>query len=149
MRIPVILLSLLILSPMAQAIVPAQTLGADEFFMQSQRNVREQVDTLIRRMESDVERAPSNRERFRVMNQTLVKVRALRDNSLPQGARDEAHMDLMVAVLESLPKQSAFQKKNCLRYENDLINQFEPAAEEAPQEPAVVPGWRVLESLCR
>lgn len=149
MRIPAILLSLLILVPTARAIVPPQTLGADEFFMQSQRNVREQVDILIRRMESDIEKAPSDRERFRVMNQTLGKIRSLRDNSVPQGARDEAHMDLMVTVLESLPKQSAFQKKNCLRYENDLINQFEPTAEDAPQEPAVVPGWRVLESLCR
>ncbi len=46
-------------------------------------------------------------------------------------------MDLMVSVLESLPAQKQFTKRDCLKYENDLLTQYEPMAEETPQEPAV------------
>ncbi|MBO9666512.1 MAG: hypothetical protein J7501_06820 [Bdellovibrio sp.] len=100
-------------------------------------------------MDKDILNAKSTKDKYRAMNRTLDEIKALRDNTYPQSAHDEAYMDLMVSVLESVPPQSGFKKRDCLRYENNMINEFEPLADDAPQEPAVRPGWNVLQSLCR
>ncbi|AFY02336.1 hypothetical protein Bdt_2654 [Bdellovibrio bacteriovorus str. Tiberius] len=111
--------------------------------------MRQQVESYTEMLEKEVGKAKNNKERYRAMNRIVGQIRSLRDNSVPQGAQDEAHMDLMVSVLESIPAEKSFKKKDCAKYENDLISQYEPTAEEAPIEPAVQPGWKVLESLCR
>lgn len=133
----------------AHAIVPQQGLGAGEIAVRSNRSVRQQVDTYAELLQKEVLKAKNNRDKYRAMNRVVSQIKTLRDNSVPQGAQDEAHMDLMVSVLESLPREKNFKKKDCAKYENDLISQFEPTAEDIPQEPAVQPAWKVLESLCQ
>nr|BFD60294.1 hypothetical protein CKG001_24010 [Bdellovibrio sp. CKG001] len=123
--------------------------GGKEIPIYSNRSVRQQVDTLAELLEKEVGKAKNNRDRFRAMNRVVGQIKSLRDNSVPQGAQDEAHMDLMVSVLESLPSEKNFKKKDCAKYESDLINQYEPTAEEVPQEPAVQPAWKVLSFLCQ
>lgn len=123
--------------------------GAVEVPIRSARSLRQQVDSYAELLQKEVVKAKNTKEKYSTMNRVLEQIRSLRDNSAPQGALDESHMDLMVSVLESLPSQGKFKKKECLKYENDLINQYEPAAEEAPQEPAVKPAWTVLQSLCQ
>ncbi|WP_253696312.1 hypothetical protein [Bdellovibrio bacteriovorus] len=117
--------------------------------IQSQRSLRQQVDSYAELLQKEVVKARNNKERFSSVHRVLGQIKTLRDNSAPQGALDEAHMDLMVSVLESLPQQKNFKRRDCYKYENDLVSQFEPTAEEAPIEPAVRPGWDVLQSLCR
>jgi hypothetical protein len=77
------------------------------------------------------------------------QINGLRDNNNAQSSQDESYMDLMTSVLESLPTQKEFKKKNCGKYEADLLNQFDPTAEEEPSEVAVKPGWNALQSLCQ
>ncbi|KHD88439.1 MAG: hypothetical protein OM95_09210 [Bdellovibrio sp. ArHS] len=117
--------------------------------MQSQRSLRQQVDSYAELLQKEVVKAKNNQERFGSVHRVLGQIKTLRDNSAPQGALDEAHMDLMVSVLESLPQQKNFKRRDCYKYENDLVSQFEPTAEETPMEPAVQPGWNVLQSLCQ
>ncbi|WII72302.1 hypothetical protein QJS83_00280 [Bdellovibrio sp. 22V] len=116
--------------------------------IRSPRSVRQQVDSYAELLEKEVAQSKNNRQRYTALNRVLSEIKSLRENSVPQGAKDEAHMDLLVSVLESIPQEKSFKRKDCLRYENDLINQYEPMAEEAPAEPAVKPGWTVLQSLC-
>lgn len=123
--------------------------AAVEVPIRSSRSLRQQVDSYAELLEKEVVKAKNTKEKYSAMNRVLVQIKSLRDNSAPQGAIDESHMDLMVSVLESLPQQGKFKKKECLKYENDLISQYEPTAEEAPQEPAVKPAWTVLQSLCQ
>lgn len=117
--------------------------------IRSPRSLRQQVDSYAELLQKEVIKAKNNRERYGAMNRVLGQIRSLRDNSAPQGALDESHMDLMVSVFESLPGQGKFKKRDCAKYENDLLNQYEPTAEESPEEPAVKPAWTVLQSLCQ
>lgn len=120
-----------------------------EIPISSSRSLRQQVDSYVELLEKEINEAKSNKDRFHSLNHILQEIRSLRDNGAPQGAVDEAYMDLLVSVLESLPTEKKFKKTECSKYENDLISQFEPQAEEAPEEPAVKPGWSVLHSLCQ
>lgn len=133
----------------AHGSVKPQDQGRREIPIFSSRSLRQQVDSYAELLQKESNSAKSNKERFSTLNRVLQGIRSLRDNSAPQGAWDEAHMDLLVSVLESLPTEKKFKKKDCLKYENDLLSQFEPLAEEAPEEPAVKPGWSVLRSLCQ
>lgn len=123
--------------------------GGKEIAIYSNRSVRQQVDTLAELLEKEVSKAKNNRDRFRATNRVVGQIKSLRDNSVPQGAQDEAHMDLMVSILESLPSEKSFKKKDCPKYESDLLNQYEPTAEDVPQEPVVQPAWKILNSLCQ
>ncbi|MNL33403.1 hypothetical protein D3C87_1553140 [compost metagenome] len=58
-------------------------------------------------------------------------------------------MELVLAVLDSIPRGKGFHRGDCDKYENDLINQYEPLAEDEPEEPAVKPGWNALQAICR
>lgn len=120
-----------------------------EIPIRSSRSLRTQVDSYAELLQKEVIKAKNPRDKFRAVNRVLGQIQALRDNGAPQGALDEAHMDLLVSVLESLPRESQFRKRDCSKYENDLLTQYEPMADESPSEPAVTPGWNVLQSLCR
>jgi len=111
--------------------------------------VRSVVESYINGLQVEVINAKNNTERFQAINRTLEEIRALRDTAPPQNQREEGQMNLMVSVLESLPDQEEFRKKDCPAYQNDFLNQYDPLAEEAPEEPAVKPGWTILQSLCR
>ncbi|XGC79888.1 hypothetical protein ACES2L_11160 [Bdellovibrio bacteriovorus] len=134
----------LFLSTAFAAIPPYQS-GMD---VRSQRSLRQQVDSYVKLLEQEVQTAQSQSDRFKFINQVLTQIKTLRDNGAPQSALDDTHMDLVVTVLESIPKERDFKRNRCLTYENDLLNQFEPTAEDNPTEPAVKPGWNVLQSLC-
>ncbi|MGZ3771119.1 MAG: hypothetical protein ACXVCP_14200 [Bdellovibrio sp.] len=123
--------------------------GKKEIPIESSRSLRQQVDSYSELLQKEVSSAKKNKEKFKTLHRVLQEIRSLRDNNASQEALDEAHIDLLVSVLESLPEEKKFKKKDCLKYENDLISQFEPMAEEAPEEPAVKPGWTVLRSLCQ
>lgn len=140
---------LLIFSFEVAAIISPDGLGAGDLANRGGISVRQQVESLTEKLEKEVSTAKNNKERYHAMKRTLAQIRSLRDNSLPQGAQDEAHMDLMASVFDSLPKEANFKRKDCAKYEYDLINQYEPTTEEMPQEPAVQPGWKVLASLCQ
>lgn len=111
--------------------------------------VRSAVESYVNGLQVDVINAKNNSERFQAVNRTLEDIRALRNTAPPQNQREEGQMNLMVAVLESLPDQEDFKKVDCPIYQNDFINQYDPLAEDTPEEPAVKPGWKILESLCR
>lgn len=117
--------------------------------VRSPRSLRQQVDSYTEMLEKEVAKAKTSKEKFRSLARVLAQIRGLRENSSPQGALDETHMDLVLSALESLPRESRFKKKDCPKYESELIDQFEPATEDAPQEPAVKPSWAVLQSLCQ
>ena len=112
-------------------------------------SVRSVVESYINGLQVDVLNAKNNTDRFQAINRTLEDIRALRDTAPPQNQREEGQMNLMVAVLESLPDQEDFKKVDCPIYQNDFINQYDPLAEDTPEEPAVKPGWTILEALCR
>lgn len=111
--------------------------------------VRSVVESYINGLQVEVINAKNNNERFQAVNRTLEEIRALRDTAPPQSQREEGQMNLMVSVLESLPDQDNFKKRDCPIYENDFLNQYDPLADEAPEEPAVKPGWTILQSLCK
>lgn len=111
--------------------------------------VRSAIESYVNGLQVDVINAKNNSERFQAINRTLEDIRALRDTAPPQNQREEGQMNLMVAVLESLPDQEDFKKVDCPIYQNDFINQYDPLAEDTPEEPAVKPGWTILESLCK
>lgn len=113
------------------------------------QNVRLEVERYALGLQVDVMNAKQNSERFRTLNRALDEIKMLRDNTFTATQADEGYMDLMVNALESIPPESQFKRKDCAKYENDFLNQFEPLADEAPIEPAVKPGWVVLQALCR
>ena len=120
-----------------------------EIPVQSSRSLRQVVDSYAEMLEKEVRKAKNNKERFRSHRRVLGQIRILRDNSVTQSAQDEAHMDLLVSSLEAIPEEKKFKQRECARYESDFLEQFEPTAEEAPQEPAIKPSWEVLRSLCK
>ncbi|MFS4460788.1 hypothetical protein [Bdellovibrio sp. HCB2-146] len=113
------------------------------------QNVRLEVERYALGLQVDVLSAKRNPERFRALNRALDEIKMLRENSFTATQADEGYLDLMVNALEAIPPESQFKRKDCAKYENDFLNQFEPLAEEAPMEPAVKPGWAVLQALCR
>lgn len=120
-----------------------------EIPVNSGRTIRQQVDSYAELMEKEVAAAKNNRERFRALDRVEDQIIALRENAVTQTAHDEAYMDLMLAVIDSIPAEKEFHKKDCARYEADMLNQFDPTADEGPSEPAVKPGWNALQSLCK
>ncbi|MNJ96652.1 hypothetical protein D3C87_143810 [compost metagenome] len=108
-----------------------------------------QVNVYAENLKQDLEKSKTLGEKYRSLQKTLDELTALRENNVIHDAHDNAYMDLMAAVLESLPKENSFNKKNCDRYQYNFLNEFEPTADEGPSEPAVKPGWDVLQSLCK
>lgn len=111
--------------------------------------VRSVVEGYINGLQVEVMSARNNAERFQAINRTLEEIRALRDTAPPQNQREEGQMNLMVSVLESLPDQKDFDRKECPSYQNDFLNQFEPLADDIPEDPAIRPGWTILQAMCR
>ena len=111
--------------------------------------VRQQINFYAQELDYNLRLAQSQNEKFRAINHATVQLIVLKDNALTQTAADEGYMELMIDVLDSIPRGRDFNRENCDRYENDLLNQYEPFAEEEPQEPAVKPGWNALQALCR
>lgn len=130
-------------------LVPFNAQAGREIPIYSQRSVRQQFDAHMELLEKEVGKVKKNKDVFLSLNRVVSQIKSLRENSPSQGAQDEAHMDLALSVLESLPSERSFKKRDCAKYESDLLNQFEPTAEEEPLEPAVKPGWQVLRSLCK
>ena len=116
--------------------------------VRSTRTLRQQVDSYAELLQKEIGISKNAKEKFRALKHSLSQIRMIRENTAPQGAVDESHMDLMVSILESLPKEREFKRKECAVYENDLINQYDPTAEEAPTEPAVIPAYEFLKSVC-
>lgn len=87
--------------------------------------------------------------KYRDFGQMLKDLHGLGDANMSKSQSDENYISVVVSVLESLPDQSSFRKDNCDRYENDFLNHFQPVADDDAMEPAVRPGWNLLESLCR
>lgn len=124
--------------------------GAVEVPIRTDRSVRQQVDTYAELLEKEVTKVKKVKDKYNTLVRVKNQIKSLRETSQPQGAQDEAHMDLLVSVLESLPSQKVFNKKDCEKYEAELLGQFEPVEDEdSPQNPAVRPGWSVLQSLCK
>lgn len=107
-----------------------------------------QLHIYLDKLETELNKAKTPKEKYKALNNTLTQISALRDHSLPS-ADDETYIELLVTGLESLPKEMNFKKESCQRYRAEYLNQFEPLADEAPEEPAVQPGWNVLQSICR
>ena len=140
----VLLLGFLLKIESAMAAIPKYNVEID-----SGRTLKERVETRAELLKKDLALAQNDKEKFRALERTLSEIAGLRANNLFQDAKSEAYMDLMVTVLESIPDEYSFRKSDCLKYENDFLNEFEPMALDAPEEPAVQPGWAVLQSLCR
>lgn len=139
----------LILFSMGMALT-LQAWAAVEIPIRTNRSVRQQVDTYAELLEKEVVKVKTVKEKYKTLGRVKDQIKSLRETSAPQDATDEAHMDLLVSVLDSLPAQKVFKRKDCAKYENDLLGQFEPVVEEeAPQNPAVKPAWSVLQSLCK
>lgn len=117
--------------------------------VQPKRPVREQVQASLLRLESTMNQSQTTIEKFRALQRSLSEIEIIRDYGMPESRADKTHTDLTVAALHALPTQVAFKKDNCAKYESDFLNQFDPLAEEEPQEPALQPAWDVLKSLCQ
>lgn len=140
----IVMLSLLVCD--ASAAVRKRT---PEIPVQSSRSLRQVIDSYAEMLEKEVLKAKNNKERFRSHRRVLGQIRILRENSVTQSAQDEAHMDLLVSSLDAIPDEKKFKKRDCARYESDFLEQFEPTADEVPEEPAIKSGWEVLRSLCK
>jgi len=111
--------------------------------------VRQQVNFYTQQLEEDLKRAQNNTERFQALNKASDQIRVLKENALTQTASDEGYMELVLAVLDSVPRGKSFHRGDCDKYENDLLNQYEPLAEDEPEEPGVKPGWNALQAICK
>ncbi|MDG0815874.1 hypothetical protein [Bdellovibrio svalbardensis] len=129
--------------------VSVASAGKKEIPVVSGRSVRLQVESLAELMEKEIVLAKTTKEKFQLLGRAEDQIISLRENNSPQNAHDEAYMDLLMAVFGVIPEQKEFKKKDCAKYEADLLNEFEPAAEDAPTEPAVKPGWAALQALCK
>lgn len=120
-----------------------------EIPVNSGRTLRAQVDTYAELLQKEIVMAKNNKERFRAIRRVTDEIKVVRENNMPQSAQDEAYMDLMMAVFDTVPTEKNFKKSDCSRYENEIISQFEPTADMEPMEPAVKPAWTALTVLCR
>lgn len=127
----------------------AQAAKHKEIPIQSGRSIREQVGSLAEMLEKEMPQAKNKKEQFKTLSRITNEIRILKENNPGQEAKDESYMDLLLSVLESLPKERAFKVNDCEKYQNDFINEYEPSAEENPTEPAVLPGWKALQALCQ
>lgn len=123
--------------------------GKKEIPIHSGRSLRQQVETTAEFSVKEMELARNNKERFRILKKIDHQISVLRENSPMASDQDETFMDLLVTVLKALPSEKEFNKKDCAKYEADLLNQFDPTAEDIPTIPAVKPGWSVLKLLCK
>lgn len=108
-----------------------------------------QANVFAENLKRDLAKSKSDGERYQSLQRTIANIRSLQENNVIHDAGDSAYMDLMVAGMEAVPKESGFSKKNCKRYEYNFLNEFEPTADDEPTEPAVKPGWDMLQALCR
>ena len=120
-----------------------------EIPVHSGRSIRAQIDTYTELLQKELDMAKNNKERFRAIRRVTDEIKVVRENNKPQSASDEAYMDLMLTVFESVPSEKNFKKGDCSRYEYDILSQYEPTAEMEPVEPAVKPAWGALAVLCR
>ena len=111
--------------------------------------VRQQVNAYTQQLEDDLSRAQTQNDKYRALNRATYQLKILKENALTQTLEDDGYMELMIAVMDSVPRGRAFHKEDCDLYRNDLLNEFEPLAEEEPEEPAVKPGWSALQAFCR
>lgn len=127
----------------------SQSFAKKEIPVTSGRAIRLQVESLAELMQKEIVIAKNVKEKFRLLGRAEDQIISLRENHPSQNAQDESYMDLVMAVFGNIPEEKEFKKKDCAKYEADLLNQFEPTAEEMPTEPAVLPGWTALQALCK
>lgn len=88
-------------------------------------------------------------EKFQEVKKTLKEVQEFQENRAESTLTEAGRVQLLVAILESLPRAAKFDLKNCDKYRSEYLEEFEPMADEAPQDPSVLYGWDVLDKLCR
>lgn len=88
-------------------------------------------------------------EKFQEIQKTLLEIQSFQDTRTAASRGEQGRIQLLVAVLEALPKAQDFKMKDCERYRSEYLEEFEPMAEEVPQDPSVLYGWDVLTKLCR
>ncbi|AHI06473.1 hypothetical protein BDW_09865 [Bdellovibrio bacteriovorus W] len=88
-------------------------------------------------------------EKFQEIQKTLLEIQSYQEAQPAVSKAEQGRVQLLVAVLEALPKARGFNVKDCEKYRNEYLEEFEPMAEEAPEDPSVLYGWDVLEKLCR
>ena len=141
---------LLIALGTSQAAIPMVPMEPTlESSFQSKRPVREQIQASLMKLESTLQQSQNTNEKFRALQRSLSEIELIRDYGQPENRADKTHTDLTVAALHALPTEVAFKKDDCAKYESDFINQFDPLAEDEPQEPALQPAWDILKSLCQ
>lgn len=88
-------------------------------------------------------------EKFQEIQKTLIEIQNLQETRSATSKGEQGRVQLLIAVLEALPKAQDFELKNCEKYRSEYLEEFEPMADEIPQDPSVLYGWDVLTKLCR
>jgi len=141
------LLALLLVLSVTEAFAQSDSMRLE--IVNPPSGVRQQANYYTQELDYNLRLSHSQNEKFRAINRATIQLMVLKDNALTQTLEDEGYIELVIEVLDAVPRGKAFAKADCDKYENDLINEFEPYAEEAPLEPAVKPGWNALQALCR
>lgn len=91
----------------------------------------------------------SRLEKFQEIQKTLLEIQNFQETRAVASSGEQGRVQLLIAVLEALPKAQEFKLKDCEKYQSEYLEEFEPMADEVPQDPSVLYGWDVLTKLCR
>ncbi|KYG65637.1 hypothetical protein AZI86_00735 [Bdellovibrio bacteriovorus] len=102
-----------------------------EIPVRSERSLRVQFDSYMELLKKEIQfnKDKDKKKRFSLLDQALNQMKILRQEIGMTDSPDAAHMDQVIAALNSLPSQKQFKRKNCDSYQATLA--AEPSHELA------------------
>lgn len=93
--------------------------------VRSERSVRLQFDSYMELLKKEIQfnKEKDRKKRFSLLNQALNQMKILRAEIGTSESPDAAHMDQVIASLDSLPSKKQFKRKNCGSYQAELAEE--------------------------
>ena len=90
--------------------------------VRSERSLRVQFDSYMELLKKEIQfnKEKDRKKRFSLLDQALNQMKILRQEVGISESPDAAHMDQVIASLNSLPSKKQFKRKNCDSYQANL-----------------------------
>lgn len=90
--------------------------------VRSERSLRVQFDSYMELLKKEIQfnKEKDRKKRFSLLDQALNQMKILRQEVGKSESPDAAHMDQVIASLNSLPSKKQFKRKNCDSYQATL-----------------------------
>lgn len=111
--------------------------------------LRQQVESDLLNLQRNLGKSSKRPEQLRFLAQFEKQLKQERSRKPRQTEVDEIFFDQLLGVLSEIPRSKTSDSSDCSRTRAQILANFEPSAQDEPQNPAVKYGLSILKEICR